>query len=566
MPPARPPTTSVTPPETRPEHGRRKRGRRRDAGRRRRTRTSRSACSRPGATGRSVRPTRPSAAAETSGADGATADGDPERRPEHERLDPGGERRHLGCGHAAERRVEAGQRPRQQALEPRFRRRTTGSTPNLSIVVDGDGLQQPGANGLQVWVWTWNWDRDEAAERRGCCSTRNPSSWNWIWGSANGQTGGAVRPGDVAVGEHATSRRPGLVDVELEIGHGRRAQLDVAVGLERPSSPCGSCIWIWNWTWNWTGQPVPTGSTAPTVQFPEQSPQHPSRRTWPSPNAEASVTARRHTDDRAGRRGAGGQFAGQLVSVEQAGRRDRDGDAVRRRVGRDRQSPRRPRSTASRASPPPPSPETSPSGPSRRCSSARRATVPRRSGAGRRSTSSSTRALTSDTGQRDVSLRTAGTVLAAGQASAATAADVDQRVVQDALVDGGDDRPVGGPVDARRADSADAVSVVEQTEAAGSRAGGHTARAHSLVRRARPASTRIVAQRAVRGGGLGSQTAMQIVYVGQAGFGERDDGTAGRQRRRARSPRATRAPRTERSSSSTVSRRAPAPWRSTSRI
>jgi hypothetical protein len=119
------------------------------------------------------------------------------------------------------------------------------------------------------------------------------------------------------------------------------------------------------------------------------------------------------------------------------------------------------------------------------------------------------------TRQSTIALRTAGVDLAAGQATAATVADVHQRVVQDALVDGGSTDQWAGQLTLVE-QTGDAVSVVEQTEAVGSRGGGRTARAHASAG-ATAHVDQDVAQRAVRGGGFGSQTAMQIVYVGQTG-------------------------------------------------
>ena len=152
---------------------------------------------------------------------------------------------------------------------------------------------------------------------------------------------------------------------------------------------------------------------------------------------------------------------------------------------------------------------------SRRCSSTRRARVPRRCGAARRSTSSSRRRLTSTPCSDDISLRTRDTVVAAAQASAAAAADVDQRVVQDALVDSGTTDQWAGQLTLVE-QLADAVSVVEQTGTATSRSVGRTARAQSSAGALAQIEQDLV-QRAARGGGLASQTAMQIVYVGQDG-------------------------------------------------
>ena len=117
--------------------------------------------------------------------------------------------------------------------------------------------------------------------------------------------------------------------------------------------------------------------------------------------------------------------------------------------------------------------------------------------------------------QRHISLRTRDTVVAAAQASAAAAADVDQRVVQDALVDSGTTDQWAGQLTLVE-QLADAVSVVEQTGTATSRSVGRTARAQSSAGALAQIEQNLV-QRAARGGGLASQTAMQIVYVGQDG-------------------------------------------------
>ena len=117
--------------------------------------------------------------------------------------------------------------------------------------------------------------------------------------------------------------------------------------------------------------------------------------------------------------------------------------------------------------------------------------------------------------QRDVSLRTRDTVVAAAQASAAASADVDQRVVQDALVDSGTTEQWAGQLTLVE-QLADAASVVEQTGTASSGSVGRTARAQSAAGALAQIDQGLV-QRAARGGGLASQTAMQVVYVGQDG-------------------------------------------------
>jgi hypothetical protein len=382
-----------------------------------------------------------------------------------------------------------------------------GLDTDVSIVVDGDHLQQPGAKGLQVWVWTWNWDRDESQSVEAALDTQ-PSSWNWSWGSANGQPGGQlgqVTSRTASPDEQDAGTWTWNWDWTRAGAPNWTWQWDWSAVL-----PCSSCIWIWNWTWNWTGQPVQTGSAAPNDEIrnitaaPEQA-------NVAVADAEASVKA--DVTQTVEQGGSGGdQFAGQLASVEQVA------DATATATQFDVETV----ATANLLAPQ-----------VNRVASVASVTV-----AGDLAQWAQQTMLVGDdggaaqwsgqeidlvqhagadvrTGQRDVALHTAGTVLATGQATAAALAGVDQRVVQDALVDGGTTDQWAGQL-ALVEQTGDAVSVVEQTGAAGSRVGGHTARAHASS----GALARVdqdVAQGAVRGGGLASQTAMQVVYVGQAG-------------------------------------------------
>ena len=382
-----------------------------------------------------------------------------------------------------------------------------GLDTDVSIVVDGDHLRQPGVEGLQVWVWTWNWDRDESQSVEAALDTQ-PSSWNWSWGSANGQPGGQL--GQVT----SRSASPDEQDAGTWTWNWdwTRAgapnwiwQWDWSAVL-----PCSSCIWIWNWTWNWTGQPVQTGSTAPNDEIPNIT-EAPAQANVAVADAEVSVTADvTQTIEQGG--SGGDQFAGQLASVEQVA------DATATATQLDVETVAAANLLAPQVN---------------RVASVASVTV-----AGDVAQWAQQTMLVGDdggaaqwsgqeidlvqhagadvrTGQRDVALRTAGTVLATGQATAAAVAGVDQRLVQDALVDGGTTDQWAGQL-ALVEQTGDAVSLVEQTGVAGARVGGHTARAHASS----GALARVdqdVAQGAVRGGGLASQTAMQVVYVGQAG-------------------------------------------------
>ena len=387
---------------------------------------------------------------------------------------------------------------------------TNGLDTNLSVVVDGNGIQQPGANGLQVWEWTWNWDRDESASADALLDTQ-PASWDWLWGSVNGQKGGAF--GQV------TSQTVGSDDLDAGSwtwnwswaragAPNWKWQWDWAAPVS-----CASCIWIWNWTWNWTGQPVPTGSTPPPAQTPNGS-GTPDQANVAVAEAQASVTAVVMQAIAQDGEGPGGRYAGQLVTVEQAA--EATAAASQFDVGTV--------ATANRLG-----------AQVNRVVSSASATV--RGGVEQHAEQTM---LVDEEGddaatlwsgqevdlvqqaradvhavQRDVSLRTRDTVVAAAQASAAASADVDQRVVQDALVDSGTTEQWAGQLTLVE-QLADAASVVEQTGTASSGSVGRTARAQSAAGALAQIDQGLV-QRAARGGGLASQTAMQVVYVGQDG-------------------------------------------------
>jgi len=387
---------------------------------------------------------------------------------------------------------------------------TNGLDTNLSVVVDGNGIQQPGANGLQVWEWTWNWDRDESVTADALLDTQ-PASWDWLWGSVNGQNGGAF--GQV------TSQTVG--SDELDAGSWTWNWSWARAGAPNwtwqwnwaAQVSCASCIWIWNWTWNWTGQPVPTGLTPAPAQTTNSS-GTPDQANVAVAEAQASVTAVVTQAIEQDGEGPGGQYAGQLVTVEQAA------DATAAASQFDVETV----ATANRLG-----------AQVNRVVSNASATV-----RGEVEQHAEQTMLVDEKGegaatlwsgqevdlvqqaqadvhavQRDVSLRTRDTVLAAAHASAAAAADVDQRVVQDALVDSGTTDQWAGQLTLVE-QIADAAAVVEQTGTAASRSVGSTARAVSAAGALVQVDQGLV-QRAARGGGLASQTAMQVVYVGQDG-------------------------------------------------
>jgi hypothetical protein len=269
-------------------------------------------------------------------------------------------------------------------------------------------------------------------------------------------------------------------------------------------------VWIWDWTWNWSGQPVQTGSTGSTDETSNTS-ATPEQSNAVVANAEASVAAD-VTQTLVQDGGPGEQFVGQLVSVEQvaiarasATQSDVESIATATLVAPQVNRVRSVASVSVGADLAQQAEQLMLMGDDGSAVqwSGQEIDLVQRARADVRSA------------QRDVSLRTAGAVLADGEASATTVTDVDQRVVQDALVVGGTTDQWAGQLTLVE-QSGDAVSVVDQSAVAPPRLVAGTARARS----ASGALARVdqnVEQRAVRGGGLGSQTAMQIVYVGQEG-------------------------------------------------
>ena len=376
-----------------------------------------------------------------------------------------------------------------------------GLDTDVSVVVDGDDLAAPGAGGLQVWEWTWTWDRDESVDAP---LDTQPSSWDWAWGGA--QPTQVTTPAPGSAGYTAGSwtwnwdwTRSGAPNWVWDWNFA--GQL-----------PCGSCVWIWNWTWDWTGQPVQTGSTTTDGESSNTPETPPDQANLAIATAEASVTADVAQTISQDGVGDGPQYAGQLVSVDQTA------DAVARAT----QSDVGTLLTDSQL-------------------------VPQLN----RVVSHATAAVAADltqqvdqimlvggegnaaqwsgqeidvvqgarasvrSGQSGITLRNGGTSSAEGAAAATTVADVDQRVAQEALVVGGTTDQWAGQLTLLE-QAGDAVSVVGQTAAPVPHVVGGIARAQGISGAVAQVDQNLV-QSAARGGGLGSQTGMQAVYVGQDG-------------------------------------------------
>jgi len=380
---------------------------------------------------------------------------------------------------------------------------TNGIDTNLAVTVGGSNLGQPGANGLQVWVWTWNWNRDES---QGAPAPPNPdpSTWNWNWGSGNAQV--TTRPAtsdDQAAGSWTWNwgwQRDGAPDWTWQWNWA--AQL-----------PCGSCIWIWNWDWNWQGQPAQQG-TSPAAAQTSNNAETAGQANVAVADAQATVTADvTQTITQDGGPG-NGQYAGQLVTIDQsadatatASQSDVESVAT---AGRRGPLVNRVTSVASVAV----GAEVS--------QDAGQSLFVDESGDGGATQWSGQEVDLVQQGradvtavQRDITLRQPGTVVADGKATTTAAATVDQRVSQESVVVGGSTDQWAGQL-AFVEQSGNAVSIVGQSGVAAPRPVAGTARARSISGQLADVD-QSVGQRAVRGGGVATQTAMQAVYVGQDG-------------------------------------------------
>ena len=379
-----------------------------------------------------------------------------------------------------------------------------GLDTDLSVVVDGNDLVKPGAGGLQIWEWTWTWDRDESVDAP---LDIQPSSWNWVWGSA-------------PAGAQATQLTPAPGSATYTAGSwtwnwdwDRSGAPNWVWDWDFAGQlPCGSCVWIWNWTWDWTGQPVQTGSTATDGESSNTPETPPDQANLAFAGAEASVTgyvAQTINQDGVGEEA---QYAGQLVSVDQSA--DAVATATQSDVGT---------LVMGNELVPQLNLVVSHAAATVRADLSQQVDQAMLVGgegdaaqwSGQEIDVVQAARASVRSGQSGITLRSGGAARAEGVAAATTAADVHQRVAQVALVvEGTTDQWAGQLTLVEQA--GDAVSVVDQTAAPVPYFVGGIARAQSISGAVAVVDQKLV-QSAARGGGIGSQTGMQAVYVGQDG-------------------------------------------------
>ena len=379
-----------------------------------------------------------------------------------------------------------------------------GLDTDLSVVVDGNDLVKPGAGGLQIWEWTWTWDRDESVDAP---LDIQPSSWNWVWGSA-------------PAGAQATQLTPAPGSATYTAGSwtwnwdwDRSGAPNWVWDWDFAGQlPCGSCVWIWNWTWDWTGQPVQTGSTATDGESSNTPETPPDQANLAIAGAEASVTgyvAQTINQDGVGEEA---QYAGQLVSVDQSA--DAVATATQSDVGT---------LVMGNELVPQLNLVVSHAAATVRADLSQQVDQAMLVGgegdaaqwSGQEIDVVQAARASVRSGQSGITLRSGGAARAEGVAAATTAADVDQRVAQVALVVGGTTDQWAGQLTLVE-QAGDAVSVVDQTAAPVPYFVGGIARAQSISGAVAVVDQKLV-QSAARGGGIGSQTGMQAVYVGQDG-------------------------------------------------
>ena len=379
-----------------------------------------------------------------------------------------------------------------------------GLDTDLSVVVDGNDLVKPGDGGLQIWEWTWTWDRDESLDAP---LDIQPSSWNWVWGSA-------------PAGAQATQLTPAPGSATYTAGSwtwnwdwDRSGAPNWVWDWDFAGQlPCGSCVWIWNWTWDWTGQPVQTGSTATDGESSNTPETPPDQANLAFAGAEASVTgyvAQTINQDGVGEEA---QYAGQLVSVDQSA--DAVATATQSDVGT---------LVMGNELVPQLNLVVSHAAATVRADLSQQVDQAMLVGgegdaaqwSGQEIDVVQAARASVRSGQSGITLRNGGTSRAEGTAAATTVADVEQRVAQEALVVGGTTDQWAGQLTLVE-QAGDAVSVVDQTAAPVPYFVGGIARAQSISGAVAVVDQKLV-QSAARGGGIGSQTGMQAVYVGQDG-------------------------------------------------
>lgn len=177
----------------------------------------------------------------------------------------------------------------------------------VAVAVGATELDRPGA-ALQVWVWEWVWERDESEGLESVVPS-DVSSWTWTW---NGKGNGHGIVTSRAAGDDDRDRSGGTWEWNWEWDRGGVTGWTWAWDWHE-SLECASCVWIWNWSWSWAGAPPATGS-AGTAGAPEAPT---GQLNAARAEAEAAVTAlvdQAATQDGAG---AGVQYAGQLIQVDQ---------------------------------------------------------------------------------------------------------------------------------------------------------------------------------------------------------------------------------------------------------
>ena len=381
-----------------------------------------------------------------------------------------------------------------------------GLDTDLSVVVDGNDLVKPGDGGLQIWEWTWTWDRDESLDAP---LDIQPSSWNWVWGSAGAPAGAQATQLTPAPGSATYTAGSWTWNWDWDRSGAPNWVWDWDFAGQLP---CGSCVWIWNWTWDWTGQPVQTGSTATDGESSNTPETPPDQANLAIAGAEASVTgyvAQTINQDGVGEEA---QYAGQLVSVDQSA--DAVATATQSDVGT---------LVMGNELVPQLNLVVSHAAATVRADLSQQVDQAMLVGgegdaaqwSGQEIDVVQAARASVRSGQSGITLRSGGAARAEGVAAATTAADVDQRVAQVALVvEGTTDQWAGQLTLVEQA--GDAVSVVDQTAAPVPYFVGGIARAQSISGAVAVVDQKLV-QSAARGGGIGSQTGMQAVYVGQDG-------------------------------------------------
>jgi hypothetical protein len=182
----------------------------------------------------------------------------------------------------------------------------------LSVVVQGAGLDRPGA--LEVWEWTWTWLRDESKSLSTAIEAEL-SSWSWGWDEA-----GPTSP----EGRGSVRSRAARTDETQQAGTWSWSWDWQRSGLDgwtwqwswQQTLQCGGCIWIWNWSWLWTGTPAAgaTGASSESAASADNS----TAGQINSAQAEAVAGVAATIDQVVDQEGEGGnQYAEQIADVLQ---------------------------------------------------------------------------------------------------------------------------------------------------------------------------------------------------------------------------------------------------------